>query len=96
MELLHRRDHGQPIRDRMRELNLSGPDVAAATKEVDPEGKGISPAKVGQLAGRGKTARDACKVKTGQFVAQVLQGPLDAFFVAPSPSTSTMERSIPT
>lgn len=96
MELLHRRDHGQPIRDRMRELKLSGPDVATATKELDPDGKGISPAKVGQLAGRGKTARDTCKVKTGHLVAQVLQGPLDAFFVTPSPSTSTVERSTPT
>ncbi|MFJ4847605.1 XRE family transcriptional regulator [Streptomyces sp. NPDC088733] len=92
MEVLHRREAGKPIRDAMEELGLSGPAVAAATKEIDPEGKGISAAKVGQLAGQGKTAKDRCKRHTGELVAQVLHRPLDALFSMPTTSTSTVER----
>jgi hypothetical protein len=92
MEVLQRREAGKPIRDAMEELGLSGPAVAAATKEIDPEGRGISPAKVGQLAGRGKTAKERCKRHTGELVAQVLQRPLDALFFMPTPSMSIIER----
>ena len=79
----------------MQELGLSGPAVAARTKAIDPEGRGISPAKVGQLAGQGRTAKDRCKRLTGELLSLALRRPLDALFVAPSPSTSIVERSTP-
>lgn len=96
MPLLHRRDQGQPIRDAMKAAGLSGPSVAEATKTLDPDGKGISAAKVGQLAGRGKTAKERCRPRTAELIAEVLNQPLDDLFVTPSPSTSTLERSTPT
>lgn len=95
MPKLHRKGEGQPIRTAMESAGLSGPDLAEATKRVDPDGKGVSPATIGRLTGRGKTARDACELKTAWFVAEVLNEPIHWFFSMPTRSTVTVERSRP-
>jgi hypothetical protein len=99
MPKLSRKAEGKPLREAMARAGLSGPELAEATKEVDPAGKGISPATVGRLAGRGKTARDKCELDTAWFVAEALHrrtnAPLQDLFAMPSRSTTTVERSRP-
>ncbi|UJV43847.1 XRE family transcriptional regulator [Streptomyces sp. AMCC400023] len=99
MPKLHRKDDGKPLRAAMARAGLSIPELAKATRRVDPDGKGVSPATVGRLAGQGKTARSTCELKTAWFVASALHketnAPLQDLFAMPSPSTSNIERSIP-
>lgn len=97
MPKLSRKGQGKPLREAMKNAGLTGPELAEATKDVDPAGKGVSPATVGRLAGRGKTARDRCELETAWFVAEALHrrtnAPLQDLFSIPSHSTSTVERS---
>ena len=97
MPKLHRKDDGKPLRDAMARAGLSGPELAEATKRVDPTGKGVSPATVGRITGRGKTARDKCEWTTAWILAVALHketnAPLQDLFAMPQPSTSTIERS---
>lgn len=95
MTHLFRKGEGQPLRDAMTAAGLSGPKLAAATKVVDPEGKGISPAAVGQITGRGKTANGRCRLRSAWLIADALGSPLQHLFslAMPTDSTSTVERS---
>lgn len=99
MPKLRRKDDGRPIRAAMERAGLSGPELAQATKEVDPTGKGVSPATVGRIAGQGKTARERCELETAWFVAEALHrrtnAPLQDLFAMPTGSTSNIERSTP-
>ena len=99
MPKLRRKDDGRPIRAAMERAGLSGPELAQATREVDPTGKGVSPATVGRIAGQGKTARDNCEMETAWFVAEALHrrtnAPLQDLFAMPTGSTSRIERSTP-
>lgn len=95
MCLLHRRDDGRPIREAMEAAGMSGPDLAQATRNVDPDGKGISPALIGFLTGTGRSARDRCRLNSAWLIAQALRKPLQDLFSMPRVSTSTDERSIP-
>lgn len=93
MSKLERKSEGQPLRSAMRAAGLSGPDLATATKRVDPDGRGISPAIVGRLAGSGKTSRARCQLRTAWLIAEALDVPLQRLFSMPTHSTSTVERS---
>lgn len=99
MPKLHRKADGKPLRDAMKAAGLSIPQLAEATRRVDPDGKGVSPATVGRLAGQGKTARGSCELKTAWFVAEALHrranAPLQDLFAMPTGSTSNIERSTP-
>ncbi|UUU21671.1 XRE family transcriptional regulator [Streptomyces sp. DSM 40750] len=99
MPKLHRKGKGKPLRDAMDAAGLSGPELAEATKEVDPAGKGVSPATVGRITGRGKTARDTCEWTTAWYVAQALHrrvnAPLQDLFDMPPHLTVKVERSTP-
>lgn len=81
----------------MQAAGLSGAELAEATKEVDPTGKGVSPATVGRIAGRGKTARNSCEMTTAWFLAEALHrrtnAPLQDLFAMPPHLTVTVERS---
>ncbi|MEC3993955.1 XRE family transcriptional regulator [Actinacidiphila sp. DG2A-62] len=101
MTHLFRKGDGQPIRDAMTAAGLSGPQLAEATKEVDPDGKGISPAAVGAITGRGSSAQDRCRLRSAWLIADALDAagadaPLQRLFSRfpmPKDSTSTVERS---
>lgn len=95
MSHLFRKGDGEPIRAAMHRKGLSGPRLAEATKHFDPDGKGISPAAVGRIAGQGETSRDRCHLKSAWFIASALEEPLQDLFdlVAPANSTSKIERS---
>lgn len=99
MPKLHRKRHGKPLREAMARAGLTGPELAEATKEVDPTGKGVSPATVGRITGQGKTARERCELDTAWFVAEALHrrtnAPLQDLFAMPTGSTSNIERSTP-
>lgn len=95
MTHLFRKGNGEPIRAAMRAKGLSGPRLAEATKRVDPDGKGISPAAIGRIAGRGARALDRCRLRSAWLIADALESPLQSLFslTMPAHSTSTMERS---
>lgn len=95
MSNLLRKDSGQPLRAAMKTAGLSGPTLAAATKLVDPTGKGISPAAIGRVAGQGETAREQCRLRTAWLIADALNVPLQSLFSMPTVSTDTVERSSP-
>jgi hypothetical protein len=99
MPKLHRKADGKPLREAMARAGLSIPQLAEATRRVDPAGKGVSAATVGRLAGQGKTAREHCELRTAWVIAEALHKetntPLQDLFAMPSPSTSTVERSTP-
>jgi hypothetical protein len=103
MTHLFRKGDGEPIRAAMRAAGLSGPQLAEATKEVDPDGKGLSPAAVGKITGQGKTAQDRCRFGSAWLLIEALEAkgvvaPLQHLFgrfPMPSDSTSTVERSSP-
>lgn len=91
MPKLHRKDDGRPLRDTMARAGLSIPQLAEATKRVDPAGKGVSAAAVGRLAGQGKTARSTCELKTAWFIAEALHAPLPDLFVIPTHLTVSVQ-----
>jgi hypothetical protein len=93
MTNLIRRDDGQPLRDAMTAAGVSGPELAEATKAVDPTGKGVSAAAIGFLTGTGKSARSRCRLTTAWWICEALDEPLHRHFSMPTPSTATVERS---
>lgn len=97
MPKVSRKGEGQPLRAAMKRAGLSGPELAEATKAVDPSGKGISASAVGRLTGRGKSARSHCELATAWLIAEALHRrtctPLQELFSMPSRSTTTVERS---
>ncbi len=95
MTNVYRKGEGKPIREAMKERGLTGPELAAATKTVDPTGKGISPATVGRLAGQGKTARDVTRLSTAWLMTEVLDIPIQHCFDMHPSETATVERSSP-
>ncbi|MCM2427347.1 XRE family transcriptional regulator [Streptomyces sp. RKAG337] len=96
MTNLFRKGDGEPIRKAMRAAKLSGPRLAAATRVVDPEGKGLSAAAIGRITGKGQTAQEGCRLRSAWLVADALDEPLQHLFSRTpmtSGSTSTVERS---
>ncbi|MCQ6250857.1 XRE family transcriptional regulator [Streptomyces malaysiensis] len=95
MPNLIRKGDGQPLRDAMERRGLSAPQLAAATKQVDITGRGISAATVYKLTGNGKTAADECRLRTAWLLTAAMAEPLQDHFDMPSVSTDTVERSTP-
>lgn len=93
MAHLYRRDSGRPIRHRMDVLGISCPQLARATRRVDPAGKGVSTATIGKLTGTGTSANERFRLDTCWFVAEVLHEPLQDLFSMTAPSTVTDERA---
>lgn len=92
MAHLYRRDAGRPIRNRMDTLGISCPQLAKATRRVDPAGKGVSTATIGKLTGTGPSAKERFRLDTCWFVAEVLHEPLQDLFSMAPPVTVTDER----
>ncbi|WP_203702993.1 hypothetical protein [Streptomyces sp. SID8016] len=77
---MRRLDKGAPLRAAIRAAGLDIPHLAARTKELDPTGKGLSPAYVGFIAGTGKSAREDCSERAAELIAQALDQEVDALF----------------
>ncbi|MFD5266710.1 hypothetical protein [Streptomyces sp. NPDC058335] len=90
---MRRRDKGAPLRAAMKAAGLDIPRLAARTKDVDPEGAGLSRALVGFIAGAGKTGRDECSDRAAELIASALGKEVDDLFTTPvlmlTESTST-------
>ncbi|MEU9792946.1 XRE family transcriptional regulator [Streptomyces sparsogenes] len=95
MSNLIRKGNGKPLRAAMERRGLSVPQLAAATKEVDVTGRGISVATVYKLTGNGKGAADECRLRTAWLLTAAMEEPLQEHFDMPSVSTDTVERSTP-
>ncbi|ROQ69218.1 hypothetical protein EDD93_3715 [Streptomyces sp. 840.1] len=93
MPKLLRKGEGQPLRDEMKRQELTLDELAEKTKTVDPEGRGVSPATIGRLTGRGRTARDRCELHTAWLITEGLDARMHALFSMPPHSTATVERS---
>lgn len=93
MPKLLRKDAGQPIREAMETRGLSTRKLAEKTRTVDPEGRGVSRATIGILAGRGKSSRDSFELHTCWLVALGLDWRIHQLFSMPPRSTVTVERS---
>ncbi|MFD4855063.1 XRE family transcriptional regulator [Streptomyces atratus] len=93
MPKLLRKGDGQPLRDEMKRQKLTLDELSVKTRTVDPEGRGVSPATIGRLTGRGRTARDRCELNTAWLIAEGLDARMHHLFSMPTQSTVTEERS---
>lgn len=75
---MHRRDNGQPIRNAMREAELSIEGLAEKTKLID--GYGISRSTVGHMVSTGPSGRDAFEDRSCDLVAKALDKPRTELF----------------
>ncbi|MFB6943226.1 hypothetical protein ACFWGL_16970 [Streptomyces sp. NPDC060286] len=79
---MRRLDRGAPLRAAMRAAGLDIPRLAARTKDVDPEGKGLSTSYVGFITGSGKTAREECSNRAANLIATALNSDIEDLFEA--------------
>ncbi|MBP2583347.1 hypothetical protein J3A78_003825 [Streptomyces sp. PvR006] len=90
---MRRLDKGAPIREAMQAAGLDIPRLAARTKELDDQGKGLSPAYVGFIVGAGKSAREETSKRAAELIAGAVGlEVIDLFTDAsstPTESTST-------
>lgn len=77
---MQRLDHGERIRQAMAEEKLSIVALARKTKDVDPNGFGVSKSLIGALVSTGSTARERCRDLTGTLIAAALNREPDALF----------------
>ncbi|MFD3749698.1 hypothetical protein ACFWVT_05435 [Streptomyces cyaneofuscatus] len=77
---MRRLDKGAPLRAAIKAAGLDIPHLAARTKELDPTGRGLSPAYVGFIAGTGKSAREDCSERAAELIAQALDQEVTALF----------------
>lgn len=77
---MHRLGNGKPIRDAMAASGLSIPKLAARTKEIDPEGKGLSQALIGFYVSTGSSAREHATERTMRLMAEALDSPTEELF----------------
>ncbi len=90
-----RKSEGKPLRAEIKRQRLTLDQLAEKTREVDPEGRGVSPATIGRVTGEGTSAREKCELWTAWLITDVLDRPIQRFFSMPTRSTATVERSRP-
>lgn len=95
MPKLLRKSEGQPIRTEMERQGLTLGRLSELTRTVDPEGRGVSPAAIGRIAGSGASAHPQCELRTAWLIAEGLDARIHALFAMPTRSTPTVERSSP-
>lgn len=86
MPLTYRRlDQGQPIRDAMKRQRVTLQALSAATKELDPEGHGVSFQLVAFLRSGRKWSRDTTTERSAHLISAALGVPVWELFAADSP-----------
>ncbi|NEC72938.1 hypothetical protein [Streptomyces rochei] len=93
---MRRLDKGAPLRAAMKAAGLDIPRLAAKTKDVDPEGEGLSRSLVGFIAGQGKTAREECSDRAAELIALALNREVEDLFLTPVftlPESTSTRRS---
>jgi len=84
--LMQRLDSGRPLRAAIAEEGLSIPKLAAATKAIDPEGRGVSQSLIGFLCSTGRSQRENCGDHNGALIAAALKRPPGRLFHTDSPT----------
>ncbi|MCX4661470.1 hypothetical protein [Streptomyces uncialis] len=79
---MRRLTKGAPIRAAMRAAGIDIPTLAIRTREVDPEGLGLSRSLVGHITGAGRTARDQCSDRAAQLIAGALDQEVTKLFAS--------------
>ncbi|MBE4783964.1 hypothetical protein [Streptomyces caniscabiei] len=69
---MRRLDKGAPLRAAMKAAELDIPRLAAKTREIDPDQKGLSKSLIGFIVGGGKTAREECSDRAAELVSAAL------------------------
>lgn len=77
---MRRLDKGAPLRAAMKAAGLDIPRLAAKTREIDPEGKGLSKSLIGFIVGSGKTAREECSDRAAELISAALDEELTNLF----------------
>ena len=90
---MRRRDNGTPIRTAMKHAGLDIKGLAAATRQVDPEGRGLAKSAIGYMVGTGKSARDEHSDRAALLVAEALAVPVSRLFHEPVQPTATESTS---
>lgn len=83
---MFRRDRGRPIREAIKRAGLSIPLLAKRTREIDPEGKGLSPALIGFYTSTGASGRESISDNAARLIAAGVDSPTEELFSdQPSP-----------
>ncbi|MEU1141835.1 hypothetical protein ABZ392_34005 [Streptomyces sp. NPDC005885] len=94
---MRRLETGAPLRAAMEAAGLDISRLAAKTKDVDPQGDGLSRALVGFIVGKGKTAREECSDHAAGLIAAALDKEIDTLFAVGSvfltPRSTSTRRS---
>lgn len=77
---MRRLNKGAPIRDAMKAAGLDVSTLAAKTKAIDPDNKGISHTYVGFITGRGTSSRETCSDRAAALIATALGKEVDDLF----------------
>lgn len=89
---MYRIEGGRPIRIAIQRAGLSIPKLAERTKEIDPEGKGLSQALIGFYTSTGASGRETASDRTVTLMAAGLNSPTEELFsdhpTPPSPQPS--------
>ncbi|MFC8862706.1 XRE family transcriptional regulator [[Kitasatospora] papulosa] len=94
MPKVSRKAEGQPLRDSLERQHLTLDELSEKTKAVDPDGRGVSPATIARLTGRGTTARERTELRTAWLITEALDDRMHRLFSRmPTHSTVTVERS---
>jgi|GEM_PF-2867556 len=88
---MRRLDKGKPIRAAIAAAGLDIPRLADATREVDPEGKGLSRSLIGFLVSTGRSAREECSDRAAGLLAEALDAPLERLFAIEAPLSVAAE-----
>lgn len=90
---MRRLDSGAPLRAAMKAAGLDITRLAVRTKEIDPEGKGISRSYVGHMVSTGSSGREECSDRAALLVATAVTKEVGELFTDNTPmsgeSTST-------
>lgn len=81
---MHRRDHGQPLRDAIAEAGLSIEELAEKTKAID--GYGVSRSTIGHMVSTGPSGRSKFEHRSCGLVARALDKPITELFSDTAPT----------
>ena len=70
---MQRVDNGRPLREAMERANLSIPQLAAITKEIDPDGRGLSQSLIGFYTSSGSSGRERASERTAGLIVAALE-----------------------
>ncbi|MGP4114613.1 XRE family transcriptional regulator [Streptomyces sp. 4N509B] len=70
---MQRVDGGEPLRAGIAKAGLSIPKLAALTKEIDPDGRGLSASYIGFYASTGRSAREKTSKRAADLMTKALK-----------------------